>query len=124
MYNIVSQLVKGGCDMVNGKGRGGGQFHLKFALLDLLMAPQLKRSNFFQRASVSPMSDALAACRTQSVQFFVSLMSGIFEMNSCPIPSLSYSPLTKPLLNQTLDNGFLVDLVSSKIKFIPFNKLY
>jgi hypothetical protein len=57
------------------------------------------------------MSDALAIARSMTVQYFVNLMEGIFEMNSCAIPSLSFSPLTKPLLNQTLPAGFMLDLV-------------
>jgi hypothetical protein len=59
------------------------------------------------------MSDALSAARVQVVHYFVRAMSGVFEMSGHDIPSLSYSPLTAPLLSQSLPAGFLLDLVNN-----------
>ena len=58
------------------------------------------------------MSDALTSARNQTVQYFVRMMEGVFELNSHDVQSLPYSPLTAPLLRETLPAGFLMDLVS------------
>jgi hypothetical protein len=67
------------------------------------------------------MSDALTAARTQSVSYFVTMMEGVFEMNTCHVPALAHSPLTKPVLNQTLPAGFLLDLVKDLLKTFCLN---
>ena len=58
------------------------------------------------------MSDALLSARNQTVQYFIRMMEGVFELNGPDFQTLSYSPLTAPLLSQTLPAGFLFDLVN------------
>lgn len=64
-----------------------------------------------KRAQVPPMSDALSAARCQSILYTSLVICGVFE-SDVQIPTLPFSPLLRPLLDQTLPPGFLLDLVN------------
>ena len=68
-----------------------------------------------KRATVPPLSDALAAARSQIINYTSLVIQGLFDPDG-PIPKLPHSSLFKPLMDQSnMPSGFIVDLISSTI---------
>jgi hypothetical protein len=67
--------------------------------------------NHKKRATVPPLSDALAAARSQCVTYASLVIQGLFDPDE-PMAKLPHSPLLKTLLDQSLPHGFLIDLIS------------
>lgn len=65
-----------------------------------------------KRSSVSPMSECLAACRSQIINYTSLVIQGVFDPD-LQMPKLPFSPLFKSLLDEELPSGFIIDLVEA-----------
>ena len=86
---------------------------LKDTLLSYLLASFRRISEeekcLQKRATLSPMSDMLGFAKTQILQYSSLVLQDAFEQE---IPNgIPYSPLLRPILEQRLPGGYLVDLV-------------
>ena len=63
-------------------------------------------------ALASPMCDALSAARAQIINYTSLVIQGIFDPD-VPVPKLPHSPLLRPLMNEGLPSGFLIDLIAA-----------
>ena len=67
-------------------------------------------SDYKKKATCSPFSEALAGARAQCVNYASLILQGVFDPEFGS-PKLPFSPILKPLLEQTLPAGFVIDLI-------------
>ena len=67
-----------------------------------------------KRSAMPPMSEALAAARSQIINYTSLAIQGVFDPDA-PVPKLPHSPLYKPLLDVSLPPGFILDLIASTL---------
>lgn len=69
-----------------------------------------------KRSSVPPLSDAISAARSQITNYTSLVLQGLFDEDSKTVAKLPHSPLYKPLLEEGLPSGFILDLIASTLE--------
>lgn len=81
-------------------------------------------SDYKKKANYSPLSEALTGARTQCVNYASLVVQGVFDPEAGSL-KLPFSPILKPLLEQTLPAGFIIDLIKeTAVKWDDFKTVF
>lgn len=72
----------------------------------------IEERNNKKRMTLSPLSNAIAACRNGIIMYTCLVCSGTFETNMQSSATITSTPIFDPLLKQKLPHGFLIDMIN------------